>query len=243
MKIIKLNAIDSTNSYLINLAKNNKIDDLTIVVANVQNKGRGQLKATWKSSLGQSLTFSMFKRFENLSVKEIASVSFAVSMGVYTALQKFQVPKVKVKWPNDIMSQSKKMAGILIENQVKQDKIVSSVIGIGINVNEKQFNDLPQATSMRLGTGINYNLEEVLHLVSEAIVNELKLLENNTFAKIKSRYEENLFRKEKISVFETPEGIRFNGKIKGVAKTGELIIEDEEEQLTTYQLKEIKLLF
>ncbi|MCF6307292.1 MAG: biotin--[acetyl-CoA-carboxylase] ligase [Flavobacteriaceae bacterium] len=243
MKIIKLNAIDSTNSYLINLAKNEVLEDQTIVLANKQISGRGQQGAAWQSIPQQSLTFSIFNRFYGLSVSDISSIAFATSLGVQKALKKLLIPKVQIKWPNDIMSQSKKVAGILIENQVKQGKIVSSVIGIGLNVNEEHFNNLPQATSMRLTTGVKYNLDEVLHEVSEAVFSELKSLGTNSFSELKMSYEANLFRKETISVFETPNKTRFNGKIKGVTNTGELIIENEEEVLNTYQLKKIKLLF
>ncbi len=243
MKIIKLNAIGSTNSYLINLGKNEVLEDPTIVLANKQINGRGQQGAAWQSVPQQSLTFSVFNRLYDLSVSDISSIAFAASLGVQKALKKLLIPKVEIKWPNDIMSQSKKVAGILIENQVKQGKIVSSVIGIGLNVNEECFNNLPQATSMRLTTGIKYNLDEVLHEVSEAIFSELSSMKTSAFSKLKTEYEANLFRKNAISVFETPDKIRFNGKIKGVTNTGELIIENEEEILNTYQLKEIKLLF
>ena len=243
MKIIKLNAIDSTNSYLINLGKNEPLEDATIVVTTSQKKGRGQQGATWQSTPLQSLTFSMFKRFGDLEISAISCITYAVSIGVQKAMKKLLVPNVEIKWPNDIMSHSKKLTGILIENQVKQGKIVSSVIGIGINVNEVKFENLPKATSMLLETGINFNLEEVLHEVSDAILNELNFIETNKTSELKTVYETHLFRKEKISVFETPEGKRFNGKIKGVTKTGELIVENEDDLLKTFQLKEIKLLF
>jgi BirA family biotin operon repressor/biotin-[acetyl-CoA-carboxylase] ligase len=244
VKIIKLNATDSTNSYLINLGKNEVLEDQTIVLANKQINGRGQQGAIWKSIPKQSLTFSVFNRFEELSVSEISSIAFAVSLGVQKALKKLLIPRVEIKWPNDIMSQSKKVAGILIENQVKQGNVVSSVIGIGINVNEEHFENLPQATSMRLSTGVKYNLDEVLHEVSVNIFTELQTLTSNySFPELKTQYEANLFRKESISVFETPNKIRFNGKIKGVTNTGELIVENEDELLSTYQLKEIRLLF
>jgi len=243
VKIIKLNAIDSTNSYLINLGKNEVLEDPTVVVANTQTKGRGQQGASWKSIPQQSLTFSVFNRFEELSVSEISSIAFAVSLGVQKALKKLLISKVEIKWPNDIMSQSRKVAGILIENQVKQGNVVSSVIGIGLNVNEEYFENLPQATSMRLATGVKYNLDEVLHEVSEAVLAELNAIKKSSFSELKTRYEANLFKRGVISVFETPNKIRFNGKIKGVTDTGELIIENEDEVFTTYQLKEISLLF
>ena len=243
MNIIKLNAIDSTNSYLINLSRTVKLEDPTIVVANEQTKGRGQQGAYWQSVQRQSLLFSIFKRFDDLSIYKISNITYAVSLGIKEALKKLQIPNIAIKWPNDIMSQSKKVAGILIENQIKQGKVVSSIIGIGLNVNEESFNELPQATSMLLSSGNKYNLKEVLDNVLKEILIQLQDIESDNIDDLKVKYESSLFRKEMISVFETPEGLRFNGKIKGVDENGQIVIENENEILTSYQLKEIKLLF
>ncbi len=243
MKIIKLNAIDSTNTYLINLGKKETLLDKTIVVVERQNKGRGQLGATWQSKPMQSLTFSVFKRFESLPVSKLSSIAFAVSLGVHRALKEMLVPNMTIKWPNDIMSYSNKVAGVLIENQLKQNKIVSSVIGIGLNVNEESFDNLPQATSILMSTGKKHHLDEVLQLVSNSILNELERVEKEEYQKIKKEYEDALFRKNIISVFEDTKGNRFNGKIKGVSEAGELLLENDQEILKKYQLKEIKYLF
>lgn len=243
MKIIKLNAIGSTNSYLINLSKSVKLEDLTFVVTDEQTKGRGQQGAVWESIPQQSLLFSVFKRFENLSISNISSIAFAVSIGIENALKVLNIPKTAIKWPNDIMSQSKKVAGILIENQIKQGNVISSIIGIGLNVNEASFKDLPQATSLLLETGIKYDLKKVLDIIIKELVLQLNKLENRDFKELKSTYESSLFRKEMISVFETPSGYRFNGIIKGVNDLGQIVIENEDEKRINFQLKEIKLLF
>jgi len=242
VKIIKLNAIDSTNSYLINLGKKERLTNPTIVVSEKQLKGRGQLGATWQSKPSQSLTFSIFKRFEGIPANHLSSITFAVSIAVYKALNRMLIPQLKIKWPNDIMSHSKKLAGILIENQVKQSEIVSTVIGIGINVNEENFENLPQATSILLSTGRKHLLDEVLQTVYETIFKELNRVEQGDFQNLKSEYEKTLFRKNIVSVFEDTPGNRFNGKIKGVSEEGELLIENEDEIITSYQLKEIKYL-
>lgn len=243
MKIIKLNAIDSTNTYLINLGKRGELLDKTIVVAESQNKGKGQLGNMWQSKPKQSLTFSVFKRFEDLAASNLSSIAFAVSIGMHHALKNMLVPQVTIKWPNDIMSYSKKVTGILIENQLKQNKIVSSVIGIGLNVNEEDFENLPQATSILLATGKKHNLEEVLQLVSEEILIQLEKVEQGEYKNLKIEYEELLFRKNTVSTFESNQGIRFNGKIKGVSEAGELLIENDQEIISKHQLKEIKYLF
>jgi len=241
--IIKLNAIDSTNSYLLNLSRAVHLEDPTIVITNNQTKGRGQHGTSWQSVPQQSLLFSVFKRFEDLPSNKIPNITYAVSLGLENAFKKYKIPNITIKWPNDIMSRSKKMAGILIENQIKQGNVVSSVIGLGINVNEKKFKSLPQATSMLLTTGNKFDLNEVLQLVIEEILIQLTKLDKGDYADLKIKYETSLFRKDMISVFEVKDGYRFNGKIKGVNEIGKIVIENENEILNSYQLKEIKMLF
>jgi len=243
VKIIKLSAIDSTNTYLKELCKNVKLDDGTIVVTRRQTAGRGQMGAKWQSVEGLSLAFSVFKRFSSVLLIEQSQINFAVSLGIMKALQKLQVPDIRIKWPNDIMSYQKKLCGVLIENQLDGDKITSSVIGIGLNVNESEFPNLPFASSMKLSSGTSYNLDEVLHLVSEAIMKELAAIDTSkTLVSIREKYESNLFRKDKVSVFENTEGNNFNGIIRGVTESGKLLVELEDESIQDFELKQIRML-
>ncbi len=243
MNIIKLDAIDSTNSYLVNLSKTAELDDFTVVLTNHQKKGRGQQGAIWQSAANKSLSFSVFKAYDNLSVTKISSLIFAVSLGLVKALKKYQIPDISIKWPNDIMSQSKKMAGILIENKIKQGQIVSSVIGIGLNVNQETFNQLPQATSMYLSAHKKFDLDPVFECLLEQLAIQLKKIEALDKVGLKKEYESFLFRKEMISVFEDQSGKRFNGIIQGVNSQGQLVIENETHVMKTFNPKELKLLF
>ena len=243
VKIIKLNAIDSTNTYLKNLCKSESVSDGTLVIAEDQTLGRGQMGATWQSKPGQSLTFSILKRLNELHISDQASITFVVSIAIKNILQKLHIPGITVKWPNDIMSYNQKLCGILIENQLEGSFVVTTIIGIGLNVNESEFNGLPQATSMRLATGITFNREEVLELMTTEIQKQLKILEGGNTAGLKKEYEASLFRKNKVSAFEDTNGFQFNGLIVGVSSSGELLVETEDEVLQTFELKQIRLLF
>jgi len=243
LKVIKLNATESTNTYLKSLCREIEVADGLVVVTKKQTKGRGQMTNSWSSKTGQSLTFSMFKRFDNLLIQDTAVITFAVSLAIKEALQRFAIPKVTIKWPNDIMSYNKKVAGILIENQLNRDKVTSSIIGIGLNVNETEFSSLPRASSLKLITGIEYNLEELLTKVSETMLLQIKKISFKKYAALKLEYEASLYRKDAVTVFETPTGKRFNGVIKGVTTEGELCVENEAEMIEKFQLKEIKMLF
>ncbi len=243
MKIIKLSAIDSTNTYLKNLAKDEAINDGTVVVAERQISGRGQVDASWLSREGQSLTYSIYKQFERVGATDQFAISMAVSLAIVKALGQLNVPQISIKWPNDILSANKKVGGILIENVLDGNGIRYSIIGIGINVNETDFPQLPQASSLYLETGSLFNIEEVLAVTAETILQYLEKIDSGNFEKLKTNYESKLFRRNKVAVFEDLENNRFNGIIKGVASSGELIVETENGNVKKYQLKEIKMIY
>ncbi|SRX54060.1 biotin--[acetyl-CoA-carboxylase] ligase [Aequorivita sp. CIP111184] len=243
MKIIKLNAIDSTNTYLKQLAKETLLQDETVVLAKSQLSGRGQMGSGWLSREGQSLTFSMFKTFEELQIEQQFMISMAVSVAIANALKNINIPKMAIKWPNDILSANRKIGGILIENVLEGSFVKYSIIGIGINVNESEFPNLPQASSLKLETGKTFQLEEVFHKVLKSISKNLKNISAEDFLDMKQLYENSLFRKDIVSVFETPDGSRFNGIIKGVSNIGELLVETENDPLQKFQLKEMKLIY
>src|SRR5690606_4660509 len=241
--LIKLNAIDSTNSFLKKLARKTQLEDQTVVITENQLSGRGQMGNGWVSKEGESLTFSVFKRFEAVLAERQFMISMAVSVGIIETLKNLNVPTISIKWPNDILSAKKKICGILIENILEGSNVKCSVIGIGINVNETEFPNLPQASSLKLVTGTDFNLDEVLQLILKNVFRKLENLSEMDFSEMKRQYENNLFRKEMVSVFETPEGSRFNGIIKGVSEIGELLVETENVGLQKFQLKEIKLIY
>ena len=243
LNLIKLNATDSTNTYLKQLVRETSISDETVVLADKQLKGRGQMGNGWRSEKGQSLTFSMFKRFDGLIGERQFMISMAVSLAIAEALKDFDIPSVSIKWPNDILSGNKKIGGILIENVLEGNFIKYAIIGIGINVNESSFPSLPKASSLKLQTGKTFNLDEVLHTIIRSVFAELQDLGNQEFFSLKNKYENNLFRIGKVSVFENIEGRRFNGIIKGISDIGELIMEPEDEPIQKFQMKQLKLIY
>lgn len=243
LNIIKLNATDSTNTYLKELVNKTYLEDQTVILAKDQQKGRGQMGNGWVSRKGQSLTFSVFKRFEDLLAEKQFAISIAVSLALAESFRSLGLPKVKIKWPNDILSGNKKIAGILIENLLEGSYIKHSIIGIGINVNEVNFPDLPQASSLKLESGINLELEAVFKTTLKIILDNLNHVSTHNFTEWQKNYENNMFRKDSISVFENSQGIRFNGRITGISEIGELVVETENASHNKYQLKELKLIY
>lgn len=243
MRIIKLNAIDSTNSYLRQLSVAELVEDGTVVVANFQTKGRGQMGTRWNAQEAKNLTFSVFKEVSFLNLRQHHYISIAVSLAIFKALQGFQIKKMKVKWPNDILSENKKLAGVLIENVIKNTQIKGSVIGIGLNVNQTDFNELPNASSLRLLSGRIFDLDEVLLAILNQLETYFNLLKRAQFEPLKASYEKHLFRKNKPSTFKNAEGTMFMGYITGVSDSGTLLVKVEDGLLKSFDLKEITLLY
>lgn len=244
MHIIKLNAIDSTNLYLRQLNTEKTVSDFTVVVAKHQTKGRGQMGTTWTSENAKNLMFSVFKEFTDLDVKSHFYLSMAVSLAVFKALSSFKIGKLKIKWPNDILSEEQKVCGILIENVIKGSVIQSSIIGIGVNVNQTEFYELPNATSMQQVTGTSFNLDHVLQEVLQFLKHYLSLVEAKSYSLLKTEYEHNLFRRHAVSSFKEKSGNVFTGSILGVTKSGFLEVkEDATSAIKCFELKEVQLLY
>lgn len=241
MHIIKLNAIDSTNAYLKRKQITGVLDDYTVVVAAHQKEGRGQMGTQWLAEPSKNLTFSVYKQFSFLPNSHQFYISMAVALGVVKALKSLQIPKLAIKWPNDILAEQKKIGGILIENIIKQGQLSASVIGIGLNVNQKFFEDLPKASSLHLLTGTLFSTDELLTIILKGIRYYFEQLEAKNYKSIKSEYETLLFRKHKPSTFRTwSEGI-FTGYINGVSEDGKLEVLVEDQIIKTYDLKDIEL--
>lgn len=240
MKIIKLSAIDSTNSFLKEMAVNSAIDDFTTVVTQQQTKGRGQMNSEWVSEVGKNLTFSVFVRFESFLFSDQRYLSFAVALSVFEAVKSLGVNRLSIKWPNDIMAGNKKIGGILIENSLKKDTIVSSIIGIGLNVNQDKFSkELSKASSLKKILGEEVDLDILLMNILNRLKENISLLKEMKCKVLEDRYLNNLYKKDIASMFRTPEGNLFMGKIIGVSQEGKLQLELEDETIKEFDLKEV----
>jgi len=241
MNIIKLNAIDSTNSYLKSLANETTIESYTVVVAKHQTEGRGQVGSKWVSENGKNLMFSVLINFENFKIEHQFYISMAVSLGVLETVKNTVKSSFFVKWPNDIMADKDKVAGILIENVLKGDTIKYSVIGVGLNVNQEQFpSDIGKVNSLKNISGINFNLDELLKITINNINIYIDIIKRNEFKKIKQLYVASLYKFNKPVMFEDNNKTIFLGKIIDIYNDGKLVVELENKTTRKFNLKEIK---
>ena len=160
--IIWLERVDSTNDEA--RRHISEIDNLSVVSALEQTKGRGQRGNTWLSLAGENLTFSLIVKDFRIKSNEQAAISQATALSLTKLLGRYGI-EARIKWPNDIYTGDNKICGILIENSLKGVEIEWSIIGIGLNVNQTSFPEhLPNPTSMRLCTGNSnpYNTREIL---------------------------------------------------------------------------------
>lgn len=249
-KIIHIDETDSTNRWLCNnppLLCNNpslfdnkghllRENDCVVVVADYQTAGRGCGSNTWESERGKNLTFSMLIHPESLPANEQFHITEVVSVALCETLESYINNKVKIKWPNDIYVDDRKICGILIENRLQGSTIKDSIIGIGLNVNQRVFlSDAPNPVSLYQLIGQETDRDALLNQFLE------------TFDCVSQRktscfdYRERLYRKGKDSLYED-ETSRFTARLMDVLPDGRLLLQDETGQELIYAFKEVKFI-
>lgn len=241
MYIIKLNAIDSTNLYLKKMVFEKKALNGTTVVAKKQLAGRGQMGTIWEAEEGKNLTFSTLINFYDFKIENQFYLSMAVSLGVKEVVKSHCNSFIYIKWPNDILADKDKIAGILIENTIRGQFITNSIVGIGLNVNQQYFSKtFGNATSLNIISGKQFDLDDVLHEILNKINYYVEILRQHKFKLLKQHYLSCLYRYQLPSMFEDNQKKIFLGKIIDVYNDGKIGIELEDETIRAFSLKEIK---
>ena len=243
MHLIKLDAIDSTNTFLKDLCRKSMLENFTVVVTKQQFSGRGQMGAKWLSEPGKNLMFSVFVRFDDFLFSNIAYLNYTVSLAVFKVLKELKVPNLSLKWPNDIMSANCKIGGILIENSIHKGNVSHSIIGIGLNVNQEFFlEELKLVSSLKKCLGKEMDLNDLLNKLMDSLENEISHCQTRNFTSIKENYLGVFYKKNIPTMFEDSSGAIFIGKIVDVLDIGKIQIELDNETITSYGLKEVKML-
>ncbi|OYX82903.1 MAG: biotin--[acetyl-CoA-carboxylase] ligase [Flavobacteriales bacterium 32-34-25] len=242
MKLIKLDAIDSTNDFLKGLSTTQELENYTVVTAENQTKGRGQMGAVWNSEKSKNLIMSIFVKDLLAGIEGIYQLNIATALAIIEVLKTFEIQNLSIKWPNDIMSANFKLAGILIENSFKSDGSIATIIGIGLNVNQTNFDNLPKASSMAVVSNSVFDKDELVLLIVEKLKENFKLLNSNSEV-LWNTYLELLFKKEVPMPFVVNNQKPFMGIIKGVSTSGKLILLLEDDSVVEYGLKEIQMLY
>ena len=219
-----------------------------------QTAGRGQYGNKWESEPHQNIAISIVLTPVFLNPREQFHLNKAISLAVYDVIAQFvtangalslrgtkQTGGVSIKWANDIYIKNKKIAGILIQNSLSGANIQSSIIGIGLNINQLHFPNLPHATSLKIETGKDFDLMEIVEKICQSIEHRYLQLKTRNFNKIHDEYISKLYRWGEDALYQYPDGTYFQGKIVGVNEAGKLCIESKK-GIEDFDIKEVKFI-
>lgn len=242
MKILRFDEINSTNVYLYDkISEKNDISD-TVVVAAHQIAGRGMDKNRWESEAGKNLLFSIALNVNFLAAENQFKISQAVSVAIVETLSQFvDNQKLFIKWPNDIYFGDKKLAGMLIQNTVEGRMMGTSIIGIGLNINQIEFSkDIPNPVSLKQIAGEEFNLEALLNLLIVNIKTSVESLRSE-----KNQIEINEKYIAKSYRYHLWADYLYKNKVKsmiinGFDRYGRLILEDQSGEEIVCDVKELQ---
>jgi len=235
--LVYLPSCHSTNDIASGIVKNDPFFDGTVVVTNNQTAGKGQQGNTWESNASMNLTFSMILKMKHLLLKDHFMLNVISSLAIVDFIKKKSVANVKVKWPNDIYVDDHKIAGVLISNSIRSNLIDSSIIGIGFNVNQVEF-ETKMATSLKLQTGGHYLLGESLEQLILYFEKRYFELIQRGKDELLEDYQRQLYWKDQIHTYRAA-GQYLTGIIKGINEEGKLFIESENENYY-FNFKEVE---
>lgn len=230
----------STNTLALQLCQQSATSEGTMVITDNQTQGKGQRGNSWEAKPGQNLTFSVILKPTFLKASEQFQLNRSVSLGLYDFLCEKFGAWVKIKWPNDMIVQNKKVCGILIENIIQGSVIEWSVVGIGLNVNQTSFGS-ERAGSLQMFTQADHDLDQELsNLLSCIEVRYLALRQGKT-EQINKDYKQALLGIDEKRKFRLQHH-EVEGIIRGVDTVGRLMLQTLEGD-QVFDIKEIEFVY
>ncbi len=213
----------------------------SVVWAEFQRAGRGQIGNAWESAAGENLTFSVVLYPSFLPANHQFLISQIAALSVKQLLDGY-IDGVCIKWPNDIYWHDRKICGMLIENDLSGQYIYSSILGIGININQKEFHsDAPNPVSLYQILGHETDREKLIQEFLERLYANYLLLLQEKETTIQTAYREALYRKEGFHLYEDANG-RFEATISDIEPTGYLSLRLKDDSIRRYEFKEVKFI-
>lgn len=237
--IIELDSVDSTSNYIAKGLDEGDYEWGTAILAHFQTNGRGQRAAHWQSDNGQNLTFSFALPLKGIDSRAFFSVSRAICLSLVKTISSIVEGDIRIKWPNDILVDRQKIAGILIENRLGKNP--AAICGIGLNINQSDFRDLPHATSLKKVSGKKFEVRLVLLELLEHLNLEWEILSSGDFRTQQGRYEAHLFAINQMVEYQENDQVK-KGLIIGTTQDGRLSIQTETKK-EAFLPKSIKLFY
>lgn len=237
--IYRFDTLGSTNDE----ARNPLYREGDVVIAERQTAGRGQRGHTWESAEGQNITFSLILEPTFLPVNEQFLLSEVLALALVDTLVEYGI-EAKIKWTNDIYVGDKKIVGMLIENSLDGGCLARTIAGIGLNINQTEFDPLlPNPTSMALLAGRKFDREEVLNRLMDNIFSLYEALRRGQKEMLQDRYSSTMYRLDERYTYALADGTIFEGVIRGVRPSGELMIEHASDgALHEYLFKQVEFI-
>lgn len=242
----RLQTVHSTNSFLRELNGGDASFDMELATTEFQTAGRGQKGNSWESEKSKNLLFSILLHPVYVQPSKQFCISEAIALAVVKSLKEIVADELVakdflVKWPNDIYWKNKKIAGILIENELFGSTIRDCIVGVGININQQNFiSDAPNPVSLYNILGVNTNVEEVLDTIIKQFVANVSMIENGQTALLHNEYMDSLFRRKGIYPYRDADS-EFMATIKDVREDGRLILTDSDDKERIYEFKEVAI--
>lgn len=238
MRVIRLDTIDSTNTYLHAYRGD---EDVVVVIARHQTAGRGQGGNRWEDAEGQNLLFSIQIRPVEVAIDHQFVLAMAEALALKRALDAY-ADGIELKWPNDIYHHDRKLSGTLIETAVSGGRLKRMILGTGINVNQQQFySDAPNPVSLSQITGSDESIDHLLERILQAFDDYYRRVLEGDYAGISREYHETLYRRKGFYRYRDADG-EFDAELVGVAYDGRLSLRDSEGRQRSYAFKEVEFI-
>jgi BirA family biotin operon repressor/biotin-[acetyl-CoA-carboxylase] ligase len=229
-KFIILESVDSTNNYAMAMVQKGVATTGDAVFAMEQSSGKGRRGKIWKSKRGQNILLTVLAQMQWLPVQQQFHLSMGIALACHDFFSKYSKENIKIKWPNDIFINDRKAGGILIENVIKGNLWQWAIIGIGLNINQENFEkDKLKAISLKQLTGKDYDVTRLSRELREIVLKRLLVLQSGELPEVLSEYNENLFSRNKWVKLKKG-NIVFETKIERVSASGELVTKDVTER-------------
>lgn len=233
--------VDSTLSYLRSQPLATGVSG-HLVTADFQTAGYGQRGNHWESAAGQNLLFSFRTPVRGVSASHSFLLSEALALSVAQALSRYGGSDIQIKWPNDIYYGPMKIAGLLLETQICGSEVTEVLVGVGINVNQREFHsDAPNPISLYKVKGREVDRSAVLRNLLQAWVKNTSLLASGKAEFIQETYYQKLYRRQGFHPYRDAQG-EFHAEIYDVRPDGQLLLRDIGQNIRSYYFKEVEYL-
>lgn len=235
--LTELPLIDSTNLYTERLLSKEDIPEGSVIYTFNQAAGIGQGENRWESEPYKNLTATVVLRPVFLEASSQFLLTAVISLSVCETIYDFITIEPLIKWPNDIYCNNRKIAGILIKNQIMGKSISTTIMGLGLNINQTIFSHAPMATSFKILSGTDYDIKEVLTKWHNNLANYYRLLKTDKKALL-NQYLSKLYLKNQFIEYVI-KGKNIIAAIEGVDRHGQLVLFDKAGKKYVCGLKEI----